>query len=255
MGHLFRSGTIFIRHILDLFAYVDDSFSWDFANNLTYYPPYHKYLPDKQTKLLLLFDEIGVPHDERKQISGAPLTIIGLDVDPNAMTITMPPDARHDLISAIRSFANTRQRRTLRDFQRLAGWVNWALNAYPLLRPGLSCLYEKMFHRDSEPFQQLSVSVAISDELPWLANHIDSSDGVHIIKSQDWSRSDADDTYLSDACPSGMGYWSPKACQGFQCSIPPPVTAFSSLRRYQCRRHSIMCANMPLQCLHVCYSY
>jgi hypothetical protein len=212
---------VFIKHILDLFAYVDDSFSWDFANNLTYYPPYHKYLPDKQTKLLLLFDEIGIPHDEKKQIFGAPLTIIGLDVDPNAMTITMPPDARHNLIAAIRSFANTHQRRTLKDFQRLAGWVNWALNAYPLLHPGLSCLYEKMFHRGSQPFQQLSVSVAISNELHWLANHIDRSDGVHIIKSQDWSRSDADDTYLSDACPSGMGYWSPKACQGFQCPIPP----------------------------------
>jgi hypothetical protein len=33
---------IFIKHILDLFAYVDDLFSWDFANNLIYYPPYHK---------------------------------------------------------------------------------------------------------------------------------------------------------------------------------------------------------------------
>ncbi|KAF8223350.1 hypothetical protein L208DRAFT_1173917, partial [Tricholoma matsutake] len=60
------------------------------------YPPYHKFLPNKQTKLLLLFNEIGVPHDERKQMFGAPLTIISLDVDPNAMTITMPPDACHD---------------------------------------------------------------------------------------------------------------------------------------------------------------
>ncbi|KAF8223351.1 hypothetical protein L208DRAFT_1317156 [Tricholoma matsutake] len=58
----------------------------------------------------------------------------------------MPPDACHDLIAAICSFANTHQCRTLRDFQHLAGWVNWALNAYPLLHPGLSCLYEKMFH-------------------------------------------------------------------------------------------------------------
>jgi hypothetical protein len=64
-----------------------------------------------------------------------------------------------------------------------------------------------MFRRGSEPFQQLSISVAISNELHWLTNHI--------------NRSDADDTYLSDACPSGMGYWSPKACQGFQCPIPP----------------------------------
>jgi hypothetical protein len=144
----FFCGTPLVKQIFDLFAYVDDSFSWDFrvADNLTYYAPYHKFLPDKQARLLLLFDEIGVPHEERKQVFGAPLTIIGLDVDPNAMTITMPSDVKRDLVSAVWTFANPHQRRTLRDFQCLAGWVNWALNAYPLLCPGLSSLYEKMFH-------------------------------------------------------------------------------------------------------------
>ena len=78
---------IFIKHILDLFAYVDDSFSWEFANNFTFYAPYHKFLPCKQMQLLCLFDKLGVPHDERKQVFGVLLTII---VDPNAMTITMP---------------------------------------------------------------------------------------------------------------------------------------------------------------------
>jgi hypothetical protein len=136
------------------------------------------------------------------------------------MTITMPAEAQHDLCNAVCSFTNACQHHTLKDFQHLAGWVNRALNAYPLLHPGLSSLYKKMFHRGSQPFQQLSVSVAISNELRWLANHIDKSDGIHIITSQEWSRSDADETYLSDACPQGMGYWSPKACHGFQCPIP-----------------------------------
>ncbi|KAF8232924.1 hypothetical protein L208DRAFT_1269500 [Tricholoma matsutake] len=136
---------IFVRHILDLFAYVDDSFSWDSAHNLTFYAPYHKSLPDKQTKLLLLFDEIGIPHDERKQVFGAPLTIIDLNVDPNAMTITMPSDAHRDLIAMVHSFANTHQCHTLKDFQCLAGCINWGLDVYPLLCPSLSSLYEKMF--------------------------------------------------------------------------------------------------------------
>jgi hypothetical protein len=130
--------------ILDLFAYVDDAFSWEFANDVTYYPPYDKLLPTKQARLLTLFDDVGVPHDERKQVSGSPLQIIGFDVDPNSMTITMPAAARDELVSAIRMFANPRQRRSLKDFQRLAGWVNWALNVYPLLRPGLSGVYEKL---------------------------------------------------------------------------------------------------------------
>lgn len=145
------------------------------------YAPYHKLLPVKQTKLLLLFDELGVPHNERKQIYGASLTIISLNVDPNAMMITMPSDARCNLVTTVHSFTNAHQCCTLKDFQCLVGWVNWALNAYPLLHPGLSSLYEKMFHQGSQLFQQLSVSIAISNELQWLTNHVDRSDGVHII--------------------------------------------------------------------------
>ena len=60
------------------------------------------------------------------------------------MTVTMPVQSRCDLVEAVRAFANVGQRRSLREFQRLAGWMNWALNAYPLLRPSMSLLYSKM---------------------------------------------------------------------------------------------------------------
>jgi hypothetical protein len=210
---------IHVKHILDLFAYVDDAFSWEFADHITFYPPYQKFLPTKQAQLLSLFDDLGVPHEERKQVFGSPLQIIGFEVDPNSMTITMPIAARDELVSAIRAFANPRQRRSLKDFQRLAGWVNWALNVYPLLRPGLSSIYEKM-RRGTFPYQKLSVNNAISNELRWLASHIESSNGVRIIESREWSRSDAHDSFLCDACPSGMGYWSSKTCEGFVCAVP-----------------------------------
>ena len=82
-----------IKHIEDLFAYVDDAFSWEFADSMSYYHPYKKLLPTKQARLLSLFNTLGVPHEERKQVSGSPLQIIGFDVDPNAMTITMLSDA------------------------------------------------------------------------------------------------------------------------------------------------------------------
>jgi hypothetical protein len=95
---------IFIKQILDLFTYINDLFSWDFADNFIFYAPYHKFLPSKQAQLLYLFDELGVPHDERKQIFSAPLTIISLDVDPNAMTVTMPSDAQCDLSNECGSF-------------------------------------------------------------------------------------------------------------------------------------------------------
>ncbi|KAF8802435.1 hypothetical protein BYT27DRAFT_6759205 [Phlegmacium glaucopus] len=211
---------IFIILIHDLFAYVDDGFSYEFADQTTFYAPYGKFLPSKQSRLLTLFDDIGIPHEERKQVSGSPLMIIGFNVDPNAMTITMATDARRDIIKAVRDFANPRQRRSLKDFQRLAGWVNWALNVFPLLRPGLSSVYEKM-RRGSSPFSKLSVNNSICNELRWLADHMDRSDGVHILESREWTKADADQTYLCDACPTGMGYWSLKTCEGFQCAVSP----------------------------------
>ena len=47
-----------IKGIPDLFAYVDDSFFWDFADNTLWYEPYQKFLPAKQVCLLQLWDEL-----------------------------------------------------------------------------------------------------------------------------------------------------------------------------------------------------
>ena len=49
---------ISIKGIQDLFAYVDDSFSWEFADNTLWYEPYQKFLPAKQVCLLQLWDEL-----------------------------------------------------------------------------------------------------------------------------------------------------------------------------------------------------
>ena len=234
---------VFVILIADLFTYVDDSYSWEFAENLMYYPPYTKLLPTKQAKFLKLLDDLSIPHEQHKQVFGSALDIIGFTVDANAMTITMPSDARSQLIAAVRAFANPGQRRSLRDFQRLAGWVNWALNAYPLLRPGLSALYEKMRH-GSHPYSLLTLNLSIVSELRWLADHLQNSNGVHILSSQSWTEHDADITYLSDACPSGMGFWSPKTCEGFQCRVPPtsrqPIFFFEALALLSALHHACM---------------
>jgi len=91
------------------------------------------FYPSKQTCLLQLWDDLGIPHDKEKQEFGPVLRIIGFEVDPNAMTVSMDIDARRDLIELIRVFAVTGKKRTLKEFQRIAGHVNWALNVFPLL--------------------------------------------------------------------------------------------------------------------------
>jgi hypothetical protein len=50
------------------------------------------------------------------------------------MTVTIPDDARAKLLSSIADFINplnADRRHTLREFQALASYVNWALNVYP----------------------------------------------------------------------------------------------------------------------------
>ena len=56
--------------------------------DVKYYEPYGRYFPSDQTKLLELWDEIGLPHVERKQIYGPTVTFIGFETDPNTMTIS-----------------------------------------------------------------------------------------------------------------------------------------------------------------------
>ncbi|KIY50106.1 hypothetical protein FISHEDRAFT_72026 [Fistulina hepatica ATCC 64428] len=209
--------TTFIKFILDLFAYVDDSFSWDFADNLVLYEPYQDWYLAKQVTLLQLWDELGIPHEKRKQEWGSSLTIIGLLVNAADMTIMMPDQSRHDLIAALRAFAVPKHRRPLVEFQRLSGWVNWALNVYVLLCPGLNTLYAKIRNK-SQPWQSLWVSKALCGELLWIANHLETSMGVHMLKSHKWTSADADVVIFTDACPSGMSFYVPALNLGFQCS-------------------------------------
>ena len=239
---------VFTILITDLFTYVDDSYSWEFTDNVTFYAPYNKLLPSKQAKFLSLLDIVGIPHEEHKQVSGSRLDIIGFTVDAMAMTIEMPVDSREQLIDAIRAFANSRQRRALRDCQRLAGWINWALNAYPLLRPGLSALYDKM-RRGVHPHSLLSLNVAVVQELRWVADHLERLPGIHILSTRDWMADEADLTYLSDACPTGMGFWSPKTCEGFQCLVPSssrhPIFFFEALAVLSALHHACMSVRPP----------
>ena len=208
----------FISNIPDLFAYVDDTFSFDLASELLWYDPYKKFMPTKQAKLLQLWDRLGVPHDEAKQVSGPILTIIGFEVDVNAMSITMPHQSTLDLIAAISEFAVRGRRPKLLDYQSLAGWINWALNVHPLLRPCLSSLYAKMAGKN-QPGREIYVNNQTCRELRWAVHHLQSSGGVFLLDSIDWTPLDAEYTLLTDACLFGMGFWSLRHHLGFQATI------------------------------------
>ena len=103
--HAFMSLVIWIAVvkllILYLYIYIDDSFSIQKKGVQLFYPHYQKHLPTDLVRLLQLWDFIGLPHDERKQIFGCELPIIGFDVEPNLMQVRMVDEAKLQLIAAL----------------------------------------------------------------------------------------------------------------------------------------------------------
>ena len=129
--------------------YVNNSSSRAMSGSTEFYEPYGKYLPAPQTHLLLLWDELGIPHKPHKQISGCPLPVISIEVDCNKMTFTLLHSAKLRLIKELRFWTSKPPKTSsgsfkLKHWEWLAGWFNWALNVYPLLHPALNNVYSKM---------------------------------------------------------------------------------------------------------------
>ncbi|KAJ8482207.1 hypothetical protein ONZ45_g15028 [Pleurotus djamor] len=211
------------RNIPDVLMYVDDDFSWDFDGRTMLYKPYNLNMPMNQVGLLSLWDELGIPHKLEKQVSGSSLTIIGFEVDANGLTITMTPERKSDLLIALRNFAHyplihgkRKQKISMGDLSKLAGWVNWALNVYPLLRPGLCHIYSKM-SGIFIPSLKVHVNNDMRREVDWMITHLEKSDGVRILKSLDWDVDSASVVLYTDASLVRMAFWSPQCHEGFVC--------------------------------------
>lgn len=214
---------VWVKLIDDMLAYSDDGFSWDFEGNVLWYPPYKRLFPAKQTRLLLLWDELGIPHKEKKQLFGSPLTIIGLEVDANRLSITMPETSKSDLLAALRKFAappkKNPRRFTLKEYQQLAGHFNWALNVFPLLKPGLCNVYSKMTGK-VDAHKPIRVNDAVREDLTWAADHMERSSGVHMLRASDWDPYEADIIIFCDASMEKMGFWYPQFSLGYQSPFP-----------------------------------
>lgn len=215
-------GAVNARSIDGLFHYIDDANGYDDNEDLFLYKPYNEFYPKKQVALLELWDELGIPHQKQKQVFGKALDIIGLQVDIEDMTITMSAERRQELTEAIHKFLGAEGRgRPLIEWQRLAGWMQWAINAYPLLRPAVTPLYEKTAgktHRNARVMINLEVRAA----LEWFVSRLATTNGVSILDANEWLPDEADLVIYCDASTGakghakpGLGFWIPSRNQGF----------------------------------------
>jgi hypothetical protein len=215
--------------LIQFFIYVDDNFGFDRAEALMFHARLGRRLPSQQARLLDLWDDIGLPYEDRKQEFGPTLRIIGFVVDPNAMTVTIPDDARTKFLSSISEFiniVNTDRRRTLREFQALAGYANWAFNVYPLGRPGLSSLYGKITGK-SRANARIYLNSSIIRELSWLSNYISTAPPVRIFSATSWDPVEARSAGLhqlevfTDASSIALAYYFPALGLAYHAQLPP----------------------------------
>ena len=153
---------------------MDDSFGIDEEGNLVWYHRYERHMPRNQIKLLSLWDELGIPHQPHKQVFGPTLTIIGIYVNPNSLTFTLPKQALDELLQEIEEFTVWSEKKhgaswSLWKWQRLTGWINWSFNIFPLLKPALNCLYPKIAGKDW-PLMKIGVNNAVHEDLKLLGN-------------------------------------------------------------------------------------
>ncbi|EIW74036.1 hypothetical protein CONPUDRAFT_34380, partial [Coniophora puteana RWD-64-598 SS2] len=167
------------------FLYVDDDHGAERPLNLRIYQPYARVFPAGQALTLELWDEVRTPHEEKKQINGSVLTIIGFLVDAINMSATLPDEKRKILIQTIEAFAHVGLRPTVRECQQLTGHVNWSLNVFPLIRPCLCALYDKLVGKN-QPNATVWTNKAIVDDLLWGLTHLRSLPGVFFFDSVQW---------------------------------------------------------------------
>jgi hypothetical protein len=138
----------------------------------------------------------------------------------------MDEEDRTRLIKNVTDFSATAPggtRRTLREFQQLAGWINWSYNVFPLLKPALSNVYAKIRGK-TESHAKIFVSKAVVQDLDWFVSHVQKSDGIYLFEDVNWELGQAEITAYSDACLSGLGFFFENSREGFQCVVPqePP---------------------------------
>jgi hypothetical protein len=208
---------IYIHNLCGMLHYVNNAFSYEFNEELMQYEPYDACYPAKQTALLLLFDKIGLPQEKKKQEFACELMIISLSFSLTSMSISMPQEAKQQLIEALSLFV-TSQSHSLWNWQCMLGWENWALNAYPLLKPVLQSSYTKICGK-SIPMAHVPMNKAIINDLQWFMERVQHSSGINLFASRDWHLGDADLMILTNASGTGLAFWIPEMNMAFYSAI------------------------------------
>ena len=183
--------------ILGLLVYMDDFFGWDYADNLILFRGMLR--PKRQVLLLIFWEFISCPFENKKQEHGESLKIIGFWIDANRGSISLTSDSVQDIIARVDNFLSHPDRcPVLRDWQRLGGHLNWVLNVLPWGRPALSAMYRKMSDKQFAN-GRIFINRDVREDLTWLRDVMPRSIGVRFVDSMQWEDEGADIVVWTDA--------------------------------------------------------
>ena len=166
-----------------------------------------------------------MPHKERKQVHGDILPIIGIHVDPNALTFSLPKIARDRLTTELEMWVSEKNSRfRLRRWQKLGGWLNWVFNVYPMLRPCLTSFYHKVAGKTFS-HQYIHINNDVRSDFMWALDTLTHLPPVLLLHSLVWQPSKVSLTAYCDACPEGLGFWFPSTRMGYYSAAPHNVPA------------------------------
>lgn len=198
---------------------MDDFFGWDFEENLELF--HGELRPKRQVSLLRFWDLISCPYEDKKQLHGSLLKIIGFWVNVNMGSISIPPSAILEAIEAISTFLAHRKS-SLREWSRLAGHLNWILNVFAIARPALTELYRKMSGK-KRPNGLIPLNAEAISDLNWFKEVLPHSLGVHFVDNGRWLDSAADLIIHCDATlTTGIAFVCGQSA--FCYSIHPPLS-------------------------------
>ncbi|KAJ3817249.1 hypothetical protein F5880DRAFT_1445496, partial [Lentinula raphanica] len=164
--------------------YMDDFFGWDFKRNLITF--HGKKYPKRQVQLLVFWDMIDCPYEDRKQDWGVWLLIIGFLTDIMKSSISLTQESIDGLVEAIHTFLSSpNHKAALRDWQHLTGSLNWSLNVLPWARPALTEMYRKMSGKTLQ-FCHIPINGEVHRDLTWFSDMLKSAIGIRFVDAQAW---------------------------------------------------------------------
>jgi hypothetical protein len=107
----------------------------------------------------------------------------------NDLTFTLTNDSKDRLLRELDDACKKGIRKRVKEWQQIAGWINWVLNVHPLLRPALNNVYAKL--RGKEQNAKVWANLAIQEDFVWARTKLNESTGVFLLKSLSWETNEA----------------------------------------------------------------